>query len=142
MGCHSMIRLLIADLELIKRDYHRGPDLIRRGFKGGWALLESSRRGNVKGAMGQGAASGLKPPLRTADPTADTGRGASSLQQEGHELCNKLRRSPGSTGHAVLQTLRFPLCKAWGRESSHARPDFRPTKTRARNSYCFKQRGL
>ena len=76
MGCHSMIRLLIADPELIERDYHRGPDLIKRGFKRGWALLERSRRGNVKGAMGQGAAGSLKPPLRTADPTADMGRGA------------------------------------------------------------------
>lgn len=30
MGCHSMIRLLIADPELTERDYHRGPDLIRK----------------------------------------------------------------------------------------------------------------
>lgn len=30
MGCHSMIRLLIADPELIERDYRRGPDLIRK----------------------------------------------------------------------------------------------------------------
>lgn len=54
-----MIRLLITDLELIKRDYHKGPDLIRRGFKRGWALPERSRRGDIKGAMGQGNAGSL-----------------------------------------------------------------------------------
>ena len=142
MGCHSMIRLLIADLELIERDYHRGPDLIRRGFKRGWALLERSRRGNVKGAMGQGAAGSLKPATENSLSHSRHGKRGLSLQLERHELCNKLRRSPGSTGHAALQTLRFQLCKAWGRESSHARPDFRPTKMRATNSYCFKQRGV